>query len=125
MAHYTADDNKIILEEFLTLSKTPYTSYIHGLLIDRLKFGYSKYNHGVIISDDTKKYNTEKNSWLEMFQEEALDGIVYIIAAILKLDRSKIADNPNIKKNLINALNNLLNSLNDIIEIENEFKNTF
>ena len=65
-----ADDNERIL----------------SLLKGRLALGYKKYGHGVRIHEDTKEaYGMPTNDWLHMGLEELLDGIIYMTAAILRL----------------------------------------
>jgi len=58
-------------------------------LKQRLELGKERYGHGVIINDDTKKYGTETNDWELMALEEALDGMIYSAAAIIRLQRKK------------------------------------
>tara|TARA_Y100000389_G_C17258166_1_gene411604 strand:+ start:110 stop:328 length:219 start_codon:yes stop_codon:yes gene_type:complete len=62
---------------------------IINLLNERLKLGKERYNHGVIINDDTTKYGTRTNDWEEMAMEEVLDGLIYAAAAILRCRRNK------------------------------------
>ncbi len=50
----------------------------------RLEIGKERYGHGIRINDDTTEYGTEKNDWLEMCEEEILDGILYSIANHLR-----------------------------------------
>lgn len=73
------------------------------MLIDcinlRLKLGRERYGHGVIIDDDTSQYGTRKNDWLEMAEEEILDGIIYIAAAIIRKERKDGKRNKNNKDN--------------------------
>ena len=58
--------------------------HIQSLICDRLELGFKRYGHGLQIESDTRAWGTKKNSWLEMAQEEALDGLVYISAHILR-----------------------------------------
>lgn len=60
---------------------------IMALLQKRLELGKKRYGHGVRIDDDTTKFGTETNSWGEMFLEEALDGMIYAAACMLKYKR--------------------------------------
>ena len=71
--HLYADDNHEIID----------------LLQNRLKLGYSRYNHGVRINEDTRVHGTISNDWEEMFMEEALDGMIYIAAAMIRFKRAK------------------------------------
>lgn len=50
----------------------------------RMKVGLERYGHGLRIHDDTRQWGTRENSWLEMCEEEVLDGIVYSIAHHLR-----------------------------------------
>lgn len=67
------DDNKEILE----------------LLNKRLELGKKRYGHGVIVNDDTRNYGTEEDSWELMFLEEALDGMIYAAAGMIRLRRKQ------------------------------------
>ena len=67
------DDNKEILE----------------LLKGRLDLGRSRYGHGVLIDDDITKYGPEHDDWELMALEEALDGMIYSAAAMIRLQRHK------------------------------------
>tara|TARA_B100001996_G_C18640465_1_gene585439 strand:- start:792 stop:1298 length:507 start_codon:yes stop_codon:yes gene_type:complete len=62
---------------------------IMDLLQKRLELGKYRYGHGVIVDDDTKQYGTGDNSWEEMMLEEALDGMVYAAACMIRVKRSK------------------------------------
>jgi len=68
------DDNKEILE----------------LLVERLRLGKDRYKHGVRIADDTRQWGTKENSWEDMFLEEALDGLIYAAASIIRLKRHRL-----------------------------------
>lgn len=59
-------------------------SSIEKLVKDRFKLGLEKYGHGVRVAMDTMTWGTAKNSWMEMAQEEFLDGIIYTIADYIK-----------------------------------------
>lgn len=56
-------------------------------VIQRLELGRKKYNHGVRVDSDTMTWGTQKNSWLEMANEEFLDGIVYVISDYIRKHR--------------------------------------
>ena len=71
MQHLKANDNQEILE----------------LLGERLKLGFERYSHGVIVNSDTKKYGTKENDWELMAMAEVLDGLVYAAAAIIRYKR--------------------------------------
>jgi|TARA_B100001094_G_scaffold269768_1_gene274135 hypothetical protein len=61
-----------------------------SLLLQRLQLGKSKYGHGVRVNSDTTTWGTSKDSWLEMANEEFLDGIIYITCDYLRKGRDKI-----------------------------------
>lgn len=67
------DDNKEIME----------------LLEKRLALGRERYGHGVRIDDDTREWGTEENSWELMMLEEALDGMIYSAAAMIRILRKR------------------------------------
>jgi hypothetical protein len=57
------------------------------LLLQRLNLGKIKYGHGVRVDLDTITWGTVKNSWLEMANEEFLDGIVYVVCDYIRRGR--------------------------------------
>ena len=67
------DDNKEILD----------------LLKGRLELGKKRYGHGVKIDDDIRQYGPENDDWELMALEEALDGMIYSAAAMIRLQRLK------------------------------------
>jgi len=50
----------------------------------RMKVGMERYGHGIILESDTRTWGTRENSWLEMCEEELLDGMVYTISEMLR-----------------------------------------
>lgn len=56
-------------------------------IIARLELGKTKYNHGVRVDNDTMTWGTPKNSWMEMANEEFLDGIIYVTADYIRRHR--------------------------------------
>ena len=50
----------------------------------RLMLGRDKYGHGVRATDNPQTWGTKKDSWLEMAEEEFLDGIVYVITDFIR-----------------------------------------
>ena len=50
----------------------------------RLDIGIQRYGHGIRINDDTTQFGTEKDSWLEMMEQELLDAAVYLTAHIMR-----------------------------------------
>mgnify|MGYP000356728685 CR=1 FL=1 len=62
---------------------------IMKLLQGRLSIGRERYGHGVIVDDNTQQYGTNTNSWEDMMMEEALDGMIYAAAQLIRLKRSR------------------------------------
>lgn len=64
---------------------------IYEDLLEKLKarmcLGMERYGHGIRLEDDTRQWGTRENSWLEMCEEEVLDGIIYSSAHRLLNDR--------------------------------------
>ena len=54
------------------------------LVLKRLELGREKYGHGVRATDNPQTWGTRRDSWMEMAQEEFLDGIVYIITDFIR-----------------------------------------
>ena len=69
------------------ISKTNKNTTIEQLISSRMEMGYKKYGHGLRINDNTTQWGTEFDSWDEMALEEALDGLVYISASILRQNK--------------------------------------
>ena len=63
---------------------------IMTLLQERLELGLARYKHGVRIDDDTRDFGTPDNSWETMMLEEALDGMIYATAALIRLKRKEV-----------------------------------
>lgn len=63
------------------------------LLKNRLKLGRERYGHGVKIHQDTTLHGTKQNDWLEMAEEELLDGMIYMTAYILRMKQKKYNTN--------------------------------
>lgn len=102
---------------------------LNELLNARLSLGRERYGHGVIVSNDTKQFGTETNDWLEMAQEELLDGIIYMAAHIIR-GRHSLADSMNIprgasrEEGVIDDNQEIMNLVNTRMELytEREFK---
>ena len=62
---------------------------IMSLLRSRLALGKERYGHGVRINDDTRQWGTDTDSWETMMMEEALDGMIYAAAQLLRIKRRK------------------------------------
>ena len=54
------------------------------LVEERLAIGKERYGHGVRPSDDTRKWGTKNDSWMDMAEEEFLDGMIYICADYIR-----------------------------------------
>jgi hypothetical protein len=93
----TQDDNHLVLnevkdpkDELLELLIKAFNlvhsgdSTLNERLCERMKLGFQRYGHGMRIGDDTRQWGTRENSWLEMCEEEILDGIVYVAAHNLR-----------------------------------------
>jgi len=65
------------------LTKTPFDDMIEKIK-SRMLLGRERYGHGIRLEDDTRQWGTKKNSWLEMCEEEILDGIIYSSAHHLR-----------------------------------------
>ena len=68
-------------------------SEIIQLLQDRLTIGKYRYGHGVIVDDDTTQYGTQDNNWETMMMEEALDGMIYAAAQLIRIKRLRLQRN--------------------------------
>lgn len=53
-------------------------------IIERMELGQKRYGHGIRLNDDTRQWGTKKNSWMEMCEEEIIDGIIYAVANHLR-----------------------------------------
>lgn len=62
---------------------------IMKLLKDRLSLGKQRYGHGVRIDDDTRQWGTDTDSWETMMMEEALDGMIYAAAQLLRIKKRR------------------------------------
>lgn len=65
------------------------------LVVERLNIGRIRYGHGVRPGDDTTQWGTKKNSWLEMCQEEIIDGMIYICADYIRETNTPYDDDAN------------------------------
>jgi len=70
------DDN----EDILTLIK------------ERLAKGEREYGHGIRTGDDTTQWGTNRDSWVEMALEEALDMALYLSAQLIRLEKARGGD---------------------------------
>jgi hypothetical protein len=80
----TYDEGVINGKEFGTSSGDEWKSRVLKRVCDRMELGRSRYGHGVRISDDTRQWGTQRNSWAEMCEEEIIDGLIYISAEMLR-----------------------------------------
>lgn len=62
---------------------------IMKLLQTRLVLGRERYGHGVRVDDDTRQFGTNDNNWETMMMEEALDGMIYAAAQLIRLKRKR------------------------------------
>ena len=77
----TSDDNSEIIE----------------LLQQRLAIGRLRYGHGVIVDDDTRQYGTKVNNWETMMMEEALDGMIYAAAQLIRIQRARVGSETDVQ----------------------------
>ena len=73
----------------LKLSHVDDNTEIMKLLHDRLALGKERYGHGVRVDDDTTQWGTDTDSWETMMMEEALDGMIYAAASLLRIKRRR------------------------------------
>lgn len=66
-------------------NKTDENKEILELIQKRMELGIERYGHGLRVNDNTQKWGTSKNSWTEMALEEALDGMIYLSASIIRI----------------------------------------
>lgn len=50
----------------------------------RLDLGRKKYGHGVRARDNPRTWGTDKDSWLEMADEEFADAVVYVVTDYIR-----------------------------------------
>jgi len=62
---------------------------IMRLLEERLAIGRARYGHGVIVDDDTRNYGTADDNWETMMMEEALDGMIYAAAQLIRIKKRR------------------------------------
>jgi hypothetical protein len=60
---------------------------------ERMKIGEKRYGHGIRIHDDTRQWDTEQDSWIEMALEEVLDLALYLAAQIHRIESLRIDEN--------------------------------
>ena len=64
-------------------------SEILKIITERMELGLERYGHGLRTNDDTRQWGTKEDSWEEMALEEALDGMIYLAASILRITRAR------------------------------------
>jgi len=107
----TGQNDKIIqLLEYNNIDKTTI-----DMIKKRMEVGMERYGHGLCIHHDTRKWGTTNDSWEEMALEELSDGLVYMSAAILRLDATKRNDA---------KIQNLTQILNDMMQITAHLHNS-
>lgn len=62
---------------------------ILDIIRERMEVGLERYGHGLRTADDTRQWGTKEDSWEEMALEEALDGMIYLAASILRITRAR------------------------------------
>jgi hypothetical protein len=62
---------------------------ILDIIKQRMEVGLERYGHGLRTADDTRQWGTAEDSWEEMALEEALDGMIYLAASILRITRAR------------------------------------
>jgi phage terminase large subunit GpA-like protein len=61
------------------------------LVQERLALGRQRYGHGVRVDDDVSKFTSDgSNEWETMMLEEALDGMVYAAACMIRVKRQRM-----------------------------------
>lgn len=70
--------------ELSNVNKQAAFDHMMQRITDRMKLGKERYGHGIQLNDDTRQWGTKKDSWLEMCEEEVLDGIIYSISHFLR-----------------------------------------
>jgi hypothetical protein len=65
-------------------SMFPNQDSLFSRLRERMELGMQRYGHGIRLDDDTRQWGTKENSWMEMCEEEILDGILYAVAHHLR-----------------------------------------
>ena len=86
----SVNDNEEIVGYIEEVLNTRDASNILPKIERRLKVGIERYGHGIIALDDTTKYGTEVNDWLEMMEEECLDALVYCASKRAQMRRREI-----------------------------------
>jgi hypothetical protein len=66
------------------INNTDYKLMLDMRIKERMDLGKERYGHGVRIADDTRQWGTKEDSWMEMCEEEIIDGIIYSIAHHLR-----------------------------------------
>ncbi len=85
----SVNDNEEIIGYIEELLNTRDASNIMPKIERRLEVGIKRYGHGIIALDDTTKYGTKVNDWLEMMEEECLDALVYCASKRAQMKRMK------------------------------------
>ena len=82
---WDVDDNREVIEIIRSESAE---SGLIGTLKRRMAEGAKKYGHGLRVADDTRQYNSRRDSWVEHALQENLDGVVYLGCAIARAERA-------------------------------------
>lgn len=59
------------------------------IIKERMAVGIERYGHGLRVEDNTTQWGTKQDSWLEMGLEEVLDNLIYIAAAMLRIENER------------------------------------
>ena len=111
------DDNDEIIRTAM-LGWYPFKDAIES----RLAVGVETYGHGVRVSDDTTKWGTKTDSWLEMGLEEIDDLAIYVIAqlirrvndsSMMKISTTKMNTYEGILKDLRDVRNKIMDLMDD------------
>lgn len=73
-----------LIHESTDVEERDWKTYLMKRIRERMELGRSRYGHGIRIEDDTRRWGTKRDSWLEMCEEEILDGLMYTGADILR-----------------------------------------
>ena len=83
LAEIERPDNELLtllMKAFQLINQTRDNDILLQRIRARMGLGLQRYGHGIRVEDDTRQWGTRENSWLEMCEEEILDGIVYAAA---------------------------------------------
>ena len=83
---------RALIDHFKDGDDTPLTKEeIIEIIKERMEVGIERYGHGLRVEDDTRQWGTKQDSWVEMGLEEVLDNLIYVAAAMLRIENEKKA----------------------------------